>query len=90
MWNRVLNNNDSALDMVAILSDFRLTLWHHKKPTVIILVTLYALVFVVGLVGNVVALAVLCHSHRLRSHGSFLLINLLISDLLGESIRLHA
>lgn len=76
--------NTSSLDMVAVLADFRTTLWHHKQPSVIALVTLYSIVFVVGLVGNVVALIVLGRSQRLRSHGSFLLVNLLISDLLGK------
>lgn len=79
----VLHRNASLL-LQQLYNEFKDDLWQHKRTINVILISLYAVIFLTGVVGNVAALAAFGANRRLRSQSSFFLVNLLVSDLLGK------
>lgn len=66
------------------LSTFRETLFAYKQPQTLALLCLYAPVFLVALVGNLLVLLVVLPNRFLRSVTNCFIVNLAIADLLGE------
>ena len=66
-------------------NQFKEELWQHNRTISIVLISLYVIVFLAGIVGNVAALVAFACNRRLRAQNSTFLVNLLVSDLLGKS-----
>ncbi len=70
--------------MGAVVDEFKRNLYTHQEPRTKALITIYALIFVMALGGNVLVLLVMVANNSMRSVTNFFLLNLAISDLLGE------
>ena len=68
-----------------VLEDFRRSLYTYEEPRTIVLIGIYAVIFLMALIGNVMVLLVMVANHTMRNVTNYFLLNLALSDLLGKS-----
>jgi hypothetical protein len=64
------------------LAGMQQTSFNHHKPMTIVLMLLYAIVFLLGILGNIFVIAVVTHYRHMRTLTNVFLVNLTIGDLL--------
>ena len=94
MWNKSGNGSDTNLFMdldlmkevqhmqMSIAAEFMDGLFTHKTPFALVLMTLYGIVFTIGLVGNSLVIMVMIKHRHMRTITNMFLVNLSIGDLL--------
>ena len=68
-----------------VLKDFKRSLYTYEEPRTIVLIGIYAVIFLMALIGNVMVLLVMVANHTMRNVTNYFLLNLALSDLLGKS-----
>lgn len=69
-----------------ILDEFKRSQSTHKEGKTIALLTLYAPIFFMAFVGNVMVLFVVLPNRHMRNVTNFFLVNLAVADLTGKSM----
>ena len=80
-WTANMNMTWSLDD---VLKDFKATLYTHRNPQTIVLLSIYGPVFLLALGGNILVLTVIFCNKGMRSVTNYFLLNLAIADLLGK------
>lgn len=70
-----------------LLEEFRSKLFTHRETRSIVLICLYVPVFVIAFFGNLLVLMVILPNRRMRSVTNCFIVNMAVSDLLGEWYR---
>ena len=76
------SDNDTA-SLTRLLRDFKKSLYLFHEPRTVVLLCLYALVFVLSVIGNSLVLTVILSQKGQRSSTSLFLLVMALSDLLG-------
>ena len=67
-----------------LLEEFRTTLFTHREPGAIVLICSYVPMFVLAFLGNLLVLLVVLPNKQMRSVTNCFIVNMALSDLLGE------
>ena len=79
-----LEQNDYAAGwMDDVINEFKRGLYTYEEPRTIILITIYGIIFLMALGGNVLVMLVMVANNSMRNVTNFFLVNLALSDLLG-------
>ena len=70
----------------SVFDEFKQDLLRYRNPATVVVVSLYTLVFVLALIGNLVSLTVLLSRKYSRCATDYFLINMAVSDLLGKYV----
>ena len=80
-----LGQNDYPGDwMNDVVDEFKRGLYTYEEPRTIVLITIYGIIFLMALGGNVLVLLVMAANNSMRNVTNFFLLNLALSDLLGS------
>ena len=75
---------DSHSQLWDIYNNYKDSLYVIHEVRVLILISLYAVIFLMALFGNSVFLCVLIREKKTRNNTNYFLLNLAVTDLLGE------
>ena len=66
-----------------VINEFKRGLYTYEEPRTIVLITIYGIIFLMALGGNVLVMLVMVANNSMRNVTNFFLVNLALSDLLG-------
>lgn len=67
-----------------VVDAFKASLYTHNDPQTIVLISIYGLIFLLAIIGNLLVLLVIVSNKAMRNVTNYFLLNLAIADLLGE------
>jgi hypothetical protein len=88
LWNlptfENVSLNISLQEWDTALYEFQEQMSPHSQPVKLALIVLYAVVFFLAVFGNVMVILVILTNRSMRNVTNYFLLNLAVSDLLGE------
>ena len=79
-----LKQGDHPADwMDDVIDEFKRGLYTYEEPRTIVLITIYGIIFLMALGGNVLVMLVMVANNSMRNVTNYFLVNLAFSDLLG-------